>query len=137
VKRIALFAALALSGCAGVPTLTPPVLPPSATPTITPPPAPVTAVSNTPAEVVYAAAASLSQAEVLAKAYMQSSIADPAVVAEIKTLDNAAYSAIQPVLDDAAAGKSVISAVEASAATAALNALTSYLATNSITAGAK
>lgn len=134
MKRIALLAALALSGCAGVPTLTPPVMPPATAPTAAPAP---TAASNTPAEVVYAAAASLSQAEVLAKAYMQSSIADPAVVAEIKTLDNAAYNAIQPVLDDAAAGKSVISAVEASAATAALNALTSYLATNSITAGAK
>jgi hypothetical protein len=137
VKRIALLAALALSGCAGVPTLTLPVLPPATAPTAAATPPAPTAVGNTPAEVVYAAAASLSQAEVLAKAYMQSSIADPAVVAEIKTLDNAAYNAIQPVLDDAAAGKSVISAVEASAATAALNALTSYLATNSITAGAK
>jgi hypothetical protein len=80
-----------------------------------------------PSAIVYAAAASLNQAEVLATAYVKSPVADPAVVQQLKALDNTAYAAIHPAIAAAEAGVSPITQIEAAAAQAALKALTDYL----------
>lgn len=107
MKRLALFAALALAGCAPV------------TGADSPAPSPATAL--------YAMSATLSQAEVTALAYVKSPLADPAAVAEIKRLDIVAYNAVHPPLDAAASGGSPVTAIEVTAAQAALDALTTYL----------
>lgn len=106
-KPVIIAGALLLAGCAG--TSTP-----------------------SPADIAFAASASLDQAEVLALAYAKSPVADPAVVAKIKALDNTAYNAIHPLVDTAKSGGSVVTAAEAEAAQAALGALTSYLVSNGV-----
>lgn len=88
--------------------------------------------SPTPATALYATAATLDQAEVLATAYVQSPAADPTVVAQIKQLDNVAYAAAHPVTSAAAAGGSPMTAAQAEAAQAALTALTNYLTSNGV-----
>jgi hypothetical protein len=83
--------------------------------------------STSPGAVLYAASATLSQAEAAATIYAHSPVADVAVVARIKALDNTAYAAINPVIDAAASGQSPITQAEADAGQAALKALTDYL----------
>ena len=86
--------------------------------------------ASSPAQSIYATAALYDQAEVAAIAYAKSPDADPAVVAELKRLDNEAYLAIKPPIAAAAAGGSPVTAVESEAAPAALSAFTNYLATH-------
>jgi hypothetical protein len=71
----------------------------------------------------YALTATLDTAEKLAAAYEQSPAADAAVIAQIKTLDARAYTAIQPL---AANGDSA-TADELAAAQAAMKAFSQYL----------
>lgn len=85
-----------------------------------------------PTEILYAASATLDQTEVAATAYAKSPIADPAVVAQIKALDNTAYNAIHPLVDTATSGGSVVTAAEAEAAQAAISALASYLTAHGV-----
>lgn len=80
-----------------------------------------------PAATLYAASATLDQTEVAATAYAKSPVADKAVVAEIKSLDNTAYNALHPFVEQARAGTSVVTAIEADAAQAAVSALSGYL----------
>lgn len=85
-----------------------------------------------PTEILYAASATLDQTEVAATAYAKSPIADKAVVAQIKALDNTAYNALHPLVDTAASGGSVVTTAEAEAAQAATSALVSYLSSKGI-----
>jgi len=71
----------------------------------------------------YALTAALDTAEKLAAAYEQSPGADPAVVAQIKTLDARAYGAIEPL----AANGDNATADEFMAAQAAMTTLSQYL----------
>lgn len=105
---LGLLAGLALSGCSG------------------------TSSAPSPTEILYAASATLDQTEVVATAYAKSPVADRAVVTEIKSLDNTAYLALHPLVDQASAGTSVVTALEADAAQAAVAALESYLASKGI-----
>lgn len=99
-KSLALVAALSLAGCSN---------------------------SAAPAQALFASAATLDQLEVAATAYVKSPVADPAVVAKLKSLDNIAYGQIHPLVDQAKSGANVVTAVEAQAAADAVNALSQYL----------
>jgi len=85
-----------------------------------------------PTEILYAASAALDQTEVAATVYITSPIADPAIKAQIKAYDNTAYSAIHPLVEQAGAGQSVVTAIEAQAAQAAVSQLSSYLISKGI-----
>jgi hypothetical protein len=91
-----------------------------------------TASAPSPAEILYAAAATLDQTEVAATIYVKSPIADKAVVTEIKSLDNTAYTALHPLVDQVAAGTSVLTASQADMAQAAVAALGDYLTSHGV-----
>ena len=91
-----------------------------------------TGSAPSPTEVLYAASATLDQAEVAATVYAKSPVADAAVVAQIKAYDNTAYNAIHPLVDQVSAGQSVVTAIEADAAQAAVSELTNLLAAKGI-----
>src|SRR5258706_7768701 len=85
-----------------------------------------------PAEILFAASATLDQAEVAATTYAKSPVADRAVVTQIKAYDNTAYNAIHPLVEQARAGQSVVTLAEADAAQYAVSALSTYLATQGV-----
>lgn len=91
-----------------------------------------TASAPSPEATLYAASATLDQTEVAATAYAKSPVADKAVVTKIKSLDNAAYNALHPLVEQARAGQSVVTAIEADAAQAAVGALSNLLISKGI-----
>lgn len=81
------------------------------------------------AEVGYTAAA---HGELV---YLHSSVADPAVTAELKRLDTQAYNALLPLRAAAQNGGNVVNSGELEAAQAAVTALTKFMAQHNIAAG--
>lgn len=87
-----------------------------------------TTSSSTTAQSAYALGAALDTAEKAALIYLQSPLAQPAAVAEIKTLDTEAYAAVAQVMvngNNATADQVVV-------AEDALSALTTYLTQNRV-----
>lgn len=104
MKHIALLAVLALSGCGTTLTTT-----------------------SSATKTLFAASTALDQAEVIATAYAKSPIADPSVVAEIKVLDNNAYTVLHPLVDEVAAGQLTASQLQANTAQTIVFAFADYL----------
>ena len=94
----------------------------------------LTGCQNTaaPSDIVFAAAASLNQAEVLATAYVKSPVADPAVVAEIKKVDGQAFAIINPLEQAALANPGSITNANAAIAQTALADFTGILQSKGI-----
>ena len=79
-------------------------------------------------ESVYALGAALDTAEKAELVYMQSGIASPTVIADLKRLDLQAYNAIAPLV----ANQNNVTADEVAAAEAAISALTQYMVQNGV-----
>ena len=88
--------------------------------------------SNAPSDTVFTASAALNQAEVVAKAYAQSPVADPAIVAKIKKADQDAFNVVDPLEKAALANPSSVAATDAALAQQAVASLTTILASNGI-----
>ncbi|ACI98523.1 hypothetical protein [Rhodospirillum centenum] len=86
----------------------------------------------TPAQTVYAIQADYNAALATAASYIESSSADPDVVDVIRTLDAAAYDALQEAQGAARSGGSAATAAAVSAARSAVAALAEYLVSKEI-----
>ena len=85
-------------------------------------------------QIAFAAVSAFNGAELAITAYEAQPSASPAVKAQLKTYEAQAYNTVQPIVQQAASGTNVITAAEATAAQAAVQALTNYLTEQGIKA---
>jgi hypothetical protein len=92
--------------------------------------------SKAPLQSLYALDSAYIGAANAERAYADSPIADPAVVAQMKAYDNAAYSALKPLTDAASVPGASVDSVGLAVASAAVSQLTTYVLSHPATLGA-